>query len=221
MINETTSVQAASAAQQAQAAQTDKANAISADFETFLKMLTVQMQNQDPLNPMDSADYAVQLATFSGVEQQVQTNDLLKEVKGALNGSGLSDLSGWIGKEVPAAVEAQFNGSPLTLAPEAYPGSVSQRIEVRDSAGTLLQKLNLSSAGLVDWAGVGDTGAPLGPGQYKFTTVSTDGEGKEFSAPTSVYQKVVEVRLGQSGAELVMAGGSVVAASQITAIRQP
>ncbi len=41
---------------------------ISADFETFLKMLTVQMQNQDPLNPVDSSDYATQLATFSGVE---------------------------------------------------------------------------------------------------------------------------------------------------------
>jgi flagellar basal-body rod modification protein FlgD len=50
---------------------------ISSDFETFLKMLTVQMQNQDPLNPVDSSDYATQLATFSGVEQQVQTNDLL------------------------------------------------------------------------------------------------------------------------------------------------
>ena len=49
---------------------------ISSDFNTFLRMLTVQMQNQDPLNPIDSADYAVQLATFSGVEQQVRTNQL-------------------------------------------------------------------------------------------------------------------------------------------------
>ena len=43
--------------------------AISSDFDTFLRMLTVQMRNQDPLDPIDSADYAVQLATFSGVEQ--------------------------------------------------------------------------------------------------------------------------------------------------------
>ena len=60
------------------AAAGSSAKAISSDFETFLKMLTVQMQNQDPLNPVDSSDYAVQLATFSGVEQQAQTNDLLK-----------------------------------------------------------------------------------------------------------------------------------------------
>ena len=50
-------------------------SALSSDFETFLKMLTVQMENQDPLNPVDSADFAVQLATFSSVEQQVLTND--------------------------------------------------------------------------------------------------------------------------------------------------
>ena len=54
---------------------------ISSDFETFLRMLTVQMQNQDPLNPIQSSDFAVQLATFSGVEQQVRTNDLLEKRK--------------------------------------------------------------------------------------------------------------------------------------------
>lgn len=222
MINATSTAQAASTTQQqAQTAEAKKANAISADFETFLKMLTVQMQNQDPLNPMDSADYAVQLATFSGVEQQVQTNDLLKEVKGALNGSGLSELSGWIGKEVPAAVTAQFNGSPLTLSPAPSPGSVSQRIEVRDSEGTLLQKFKLTGAGPIDWAGVGDGGAPLGPGKYNFKTVSTNAEGKEVSEPTAVYQKVVEVRLAKKGPELLLAGGSVISASGITAIRQP
>jgi flagellar basal-body rod modification protein FlgD len=43
---------------------------LSSDFETFLKMLTTQLKNQDPMNPVDSADYAVQLATFSSVEQQ-------------------------------------------------------------------------------------------------------------------------------------------------------
>ena len=47
---------------------TASTSAISSDFETFLKMLTAQMENQDPLNPLDSQDFATQLATFSGVE---------------------------------------------------------------------------------------------------------------------------------------------------------
>jgi len=57
----TTSISAANATANSSAAR------ITSDFDTFLRMLTVQMQNQDPLNPIDSADYAVQLATFSGI----------------------------------------------------------------------------------------------------------------------------------------------------------
>ena len=71
----------------------------SSDFETFLKMLTTQIKNQDPLNPMEGTEFAVQLATFSGVEQQVQTNTLLQQMLS--NGTnGLGELSGWIGRDV-------------------------------------------------------------------------------------------------------------------------
>ena len=74
-------------------------SAITSDFETFLRMLTVQMQNQDPLNPVDSNDYATQLATFSGVEQAVLTNDLLTTLTTQLNSSGLADMAAWVGKD--------------------------------------------------------------------------------------------------------------------------
>ena len=47
-------------------------NAVTSDFQTFIQMLTTQAENQDPLNPMDSAEYASQLASFSSVEQQVK-----------------------------------------------------------------------------------------------------------------------------------------------------
>ena len=53
-------------------------SALSADFETFIKMLTTQAKYQDPLEPLDSSEYAAQLAQFSMVEQQVLSNDLLK-----------------------------------------------------------------------------------------------------------------------------------------------
>ena len=59
-----------------------KSTVIGSDFDTFLKLLTTQMKNQDPLNPIDSTDYATQLATFSGVEQQTRTNQLLESLSG-------------------------------------------------------------------------------------------------------------------------------------------
>ena len=59
----------------------NKAGSNAEDIQNrFLKLLTTQMQNQDPLNPIDSTDYAAQLATFSGVEQQVRTNSLLADL---------------------------------------------------------------------------------------------------------------------------------------------
>lgn len=62
-------------------ASTTKASTVSADFETFLKMLTAQIQNQDPMNPIVSSDYATQLATFSSVEQQVLANSYLENIQ--------------------------------------------------------------------------------------------------------------------------------------------
>src|SRR6056297_3909166 len=75
------------------------AEALSSDFETFLLMLTTQMQNQDPLNPLESSEFAVQLATFSGVEQQVKTNDLLGSLLSGLASSGMAQMASWIGRE--------------------------------------------------------------------------------------------------------------------------
>ena len=76
---------------------------INSDFEMFLQMLTAQMKYQDPLNPVDSTDYATQLATFSGVEQAVLTNDLLKSLSSEMNAGGLADMAAWVGKDARAA----------------------------------------------------------------------------------------------------------------------
>lgn len=83
---------------------------ISTDYQMFLKMLTAQMKNQDPLNPIDSTDYATQLATFSGVEQQVKTNDLLTSLTGQLGVSGMGQLASWVGMEARAAVAVPYQG---------------------------------------------------------------------------------------------------------------
>ena len=64
----------------------------------FFKMLTAQIQNQDPMNPIDSSDYATQLATFSSVEQQVLANSYLENIQNALSSSSLASVADWIGK---------------------------------------------------------------------------------------------------------------------------
>ena len=73
---------------------------MASDFETFLLMMTTQAQNQDPLEPMDSSEYASQLAQFSMVEQQVQTNDLLSSLDSQHGRRQAGELANWIGMDV-------------------------------------------------------------------------------------------------------------------------
>lgn len=68
-----------------------------ADYQTFLKLLVTQMQNQDPTEPMDNTEYMAQLASFSNVEQNVQINNKLDEL---LKYSQLSQGADLIGKTV-------------------------------------------------------------------------------------------------------------------------
>jgi flagellar basal-body rod modification protein FlgD len=85
------------------AASTSSTSAISkssVDYQSFLKLLVAQMKNQDPTSPMESTDYIAQLATFSGVEQQVQVNAKLDLM---LQSSGLAQADALIGRHLTSA----------------------------------------------------------------------------------------------------------------------
>lgn len=197
-------------------------NALSSDFETFLKMLTTQMENQDPLNPVDSAEFAMQLATFSGVEQQIRTNDLLADMVGGLGASGLSQLAGWVGMEARINAPAAFDGAPITLAPEPDPASDAAYLVVRDAAGAQVSRegipLNVQT---IEWAGMTDTGAPLPAGNYTFEVESLNQGQVTSTRPVDHYALVQEARLSDGGIEIVLNGGNAVLSGDIRALRTP
>jgi len=195
---------------------------ISSDFETFLKMLTVQLENQDPLNPVDSSDYAVQLATFSGVEQQVQTNDLLKQLSSQMGSGSIAQMASWVGMEARTTAAAFFNGDPMTVLPTATAGATSAEILVRDSSGIEVDRFAIGTANApTQWSGITSNGLTLPSGPYQFETLSyADGALTDETA-AEVYGRVVEVQTGTSGAMLVMQGGAKVDATTVTALREP
>lgn len=194
---------------------------ISSDFETFLKMLTVQLENQDPLNPVDSADYAVQLATFSGVEQQVQTNDLLKQLATQLGTGSIAQMASWVGMEARTTAPAYFGGNPLTVIPSPDSTATTAELLVRDSSGIEVDRIPIVvSDEPLDWSGTTADGITLPSGQYSFETISyVDGEIADQS-PSEVYGRVVEVQSGPNGAQLIMQSGAAVDASDVTALRE-
>ena len=194
---------------------------ISSDFETFLKMLTVQMQNQDPLNPVDSADYATQLATFSGVEQQVQTNDLLRSLSGQLGTGGLSQLAGWVGMQVRAQTPAWFDGAPITVATDVQRGADEAQLVVRDASGAEVQRVRIETDdGPVAWPGIGSDGRRLPAGYYTFETVSVASGVVVAETASEIYATVTEVQVKDGVNTLVLAGGGTIPAAAVTAVRE-
>lgn len=204
------------------ASPTGSATKITSDFNTFLRMLTVQMQNQDPLNPIDSADYAVQLATFSGVEQQVRTNQLLADMQGKFNQLGMAEMASWIGKEARSPAPVRYEGAPVTLSPNPAVGASRTVLVVKDAQGTLVSREEIPvSAAPYQWLGAGIDGNPLPPGTYSIALESLNGEQVISTTPVEHYARVIEAKGGAGGTKLVLEGGVEVLASDVTALREP
>ncbi|NUB44910.1 flagellar hook assembly protein FlgD [Fertoebacter nigrum] len=195
-------------------------SAAPSDYTTFLRMLTAQLQNQDPLNPMDSSDYAVQLATFSGVEQQQRTNQLLESLGSQFGVMNLAQLAGWVGKEARVAAPAWVDGAPVTLSPN--PAALADRavLVVRDAAGSLISREDIPLiAGPMDWAGTDMAGDPLPAGAYSFSLESYSNGDLLNTRPVEVYAPITEARGGPNGTMLVLRGGIEVLAADVTALR--
>lgn len=192
---------------------------ISSDFNTFLKMLTTQLKNQDPLNPMDNSEYAVQLATFSDVEQQVKTNTLLESLGTQLGLSGLSTYAGWVGKDARADMPVWYSGKPVTLAAQPDPQADRADLVVTDAAGGVVARQPVPlDADTASWTGLDPSGVPLPTGRYSFALESFAQGLRISTTPAEAYARVVEVR-GGATPTLVFEGGVEVEAKTVTALR--
>lgn len=202
------------------AANTGAKAAITSDFNTFLKMLTTQMQNQDPLNPIDSTDYAVQLATFSGVEQQVRTNELIAQLQGQFGLLGMAEFAGWVGQEARVNAPVWAGGEPVSLEFDATPAADRAVLVVRDERGNTVARdpVNPAVSSLV-WMAQGADGLPLPPGSYSLTVESWRGDEMLASSPVDHYARITEARNTPEGVKIVLEGGQQVSATSITGLR--
>lgn len=213
----------ATATQAASDTRSSNTRALASDFETFLKMLTIQLKNQDPLNPVDSSEYAVQLATFSSVEQQVQTNDLLKSLAAQLGVTGMAQMGAWVGMEARSPAALAFDGTtPLSLTVTMPPTADRAQLVVTDAKGREVQRLDLPPrGGAVQWSGQDALGAGLPPGLYQFSTESFLGEDLLARDSVQSFARITEARIEGDQTYLVTSDGAVVSTDAVTALRDP
>ena len=193
---------------------------VASDYETFLLMLTTELQNQDPTDPIDASDFALQLATFSGVEQQVLTNDLLAGLSSQFDIIGISQLGSWVGQEARTAAPVWMDGDPVTLAYAPDPLADQAVLVVKDSLGNVVAREDVPlSDDPYLWLGGDATGNPLPEGVYSLSLESYSGDTLLASGVVESYALIEEARNGTDGVTLILEGGIEVPATAITALR--
>lgn len=198
---------------------------LSADFESFLRLLTAQVSNQDPLAPMDSSTFVTQLAQLSQVEQSVQMNAGLAQVAGRLAVQAGSASATLIGREVSvelSALPAGPEGRAFDIRPEGIAGPVT--IEIVDAEGIPVRMIDVAEAPSgqwrrVEWDGRDDRGASVPEGDYTVTvsTGSTGGGGVPSAlAATSI---VRGVSLDGGISRLILDTGEEIEMGEVLGIR--
>ncbi len=201
-------------------ASSTSATNMAGDFETFLKLLTTQMKNQDPLKPLESTEFVAQLASFSAVEQQIRSNDKLDGILDALGGGTASGLASWIGREVRAPASAEFTGDEIDVGVETADGANRGVLVVYNDFGTAVAKRSVTgSVDSVTWDGKDDLGNQLPDGKYSFQFQSYQDENLLSTTQGSVFSTVSEVRMVDGAATLVLSDGSQVGVSDVSGIR--
>lgn len=196
-----------------------KASMITSDFQTFLRMLTTQLQNQNPLEPMEASDFAVQLATFSGVEQQVRTNELLAQLA---TRQGLAEMASWVGRDALSAAPVLLDGEPKRLVPPEIPGADRAELVLTDPLGREVGRFPVdprASEILFEAPIEGDGALPRGMYQIAMEGFRA---GQSLGAfPVLGYARIEEARNEMGEVLLVLEGGHIIPSNQVIGLRMP
>lgn len=192
----------------------------SVDFQNFLKLLTAQLRNQDPLSPLDSTQFVAQLASFSTVEQLVNANTRLDAIAAQLGG-GLHDFAAWIGREAETTkAPLVFSGAPAPLRIVADAAADRVELVIRNESGAIIHRTAVANSDeLLFWNGE-TVGGPAPPGAYQ---VSADyfANGDLFkSAPASTFSTILGARLSGGEVRLQLASGVEIAPGDIDGLSQ-
>jgi flagellar basal-body rod modification protein FlgD len=200
------------------------ADATSKDFNMFLRLMTTQMKNQDPLDPMKSSEYTQQLAQYSQVEQSVQQTSTLKNILSRMSTQDMSSAANYIGKE------ATFDGAISNIdnagGSASWTYTVSRPVTsisatISDANGKVVQQLTLnpnSTSGRVVWDGQMVGGSRASGGPYSLTITATDGNGNAVPVNVSATGIVKSVQMQSGQVVLGLGNGSSLPISSLIAV---
>jgi len=195
--------------------------ALAGNFQTFLTLLTTQLQNQNPLDPLDTNQFTQQLVEFASVQQQLQTNDSLSTLVSLEQTAQATQALQFVGKT------AVVNGSTAALTNSQatwdlnIPSASTVKLSIANSSGQTVYSSTFSAnAGNnqpFTWNGQGNDGTQWPDGLYTLTATATDGSGNSVGVTTQLQGTVSSVDLTQSP-PLLTINGQTYTVNQIQSI---
>lgn len=193
--------------------------------DDFLKLLVSQLQNQDPLNPMESTEFTTQLAQFSSLEQltSVNTNlDYLLLYQTSINNA---QAVGFIGNTVKASGNSipVKDGTSDQIQFDLAGDAAEVNVFVYDASDNLVKTINCGSLNdgeqSIEWDGTNDDGEAVSDGTYTFEVSAKDGNGDTIEASTYMTVEVTGVTFKEGNACL-LAGDIEISMNEIIEVTE-
>jgi flagellar basal-body rod modification protein FlgD len=194
---------------------------LAGNFQTFLTLLTTQLQNQNPLDPLDTNQFTQQLVQFAGVEQQLKTNDQLTSLVSLQQTAQSTQALGFVGKTaVVDGATTQLTNSAATWNLGVASNS-NVNITIANSAGQNVfsgsYPVTAGANQAFAWDGKGNDGTQWPDGKYTLTATAADSAGNAVGVSTQIQGVVNSVDLTQSP-PLLSINGQTYTVSQIKSI---
>ena len=221
VVSGTTSLPASSSTSSAAATSALASSQIAGNFQSFLTLLTTQLQNQNPLDPLDTNQFTQQLVEFAGVQQQLNTNDSLATLVSLQQTAQSTQALGFFGKT------AVVNGSTAALTNStatwqlSIPANSTVSVSIASSTGQTVftgrYAVNAGNNQPFTWNGNGNDGTQLPDGNYTMTATAKDASNNIVAVSTQIQGVISSVDLTQSP-PLLSIDGQTYTVNQIKSI---
>jgi len=197
---------------------------LAEDLNQFLNLLVTQLENQDPLDPLDPNEFTSQLVQFASVEQQIHANENLEDMLELQQASLLGTVVSYIGSQVEVSGDQlPLENGQASFTYDLDARATSNTITISDEDGQVV----FFTAGENDpgqhsftWNGTDNFGFPLEDGVYTLNVNALDAEGLPIDVAKTVIGTVDGVSM-EDGEALLSVGGAEYSVDQILSVRRP
>lgn len=184
---------------------TNKLGSEAMDQSDFLTLMTAQMKNQDPFDPVDNTQMVAQMAQFSSLAGISEMNTTLQAIAAKLGGTTTTDLVSWVGRTVLTEGAVAYPRTDGTLGGviELGADAAAVNVVIEGPNGEILKNVSLGDAPAgqleFEWDGSTDTGEDAGDGPFTIRVAAQDANGAAVTAKPLVWAPVTAVAMGSDG----------------------